>query len=65
MTAPVVRVTEVVGTLRIDGDGTATIERGSYMTGDYACHSLEEALPEGVEGKRGRFVVTVSFEESE
>lgn len=63
MTAPVVKVTEVVGYYGHDCDDGWQISSAS--PDPYVTLGLHDLVPEGVEGKRGRFVVTVSFEESE
>lgn len=57
MTAPVVKVTEVVGFVDVDALAGMAIEDSATGRGVY----MSDILPEGVEGKRGRFVVTVVF----
>ena len=64
MSAPVVKVTEVVGCL-FESDGG-----GLYLSDGSALVPAEDMFPEaahvpenGSNGKRGRFVVTVAFVE--
>ena len=66
MTAPVVRVTEGIGTLFDDGEGRL------YLSLDDGMGPVEGVFPEaahtplnGGSGKRGRFKVVVEFEEEE
>lgn len=57
--APVVRATDVSGVLARDPDHEDFVIEAEH----HRFLSLADLLPEGVEGKRGRFRVVVSFEE--
>ncbi len=59
MTAPVAKVTEVVGFYGHDCDDGWQISSAS--TDPYVTLGLHDLVPEGAEGKRGRYRVIVEF----
>lgn len=57
MTAPVTKVTELVGHYEVHWDDGPRL----VLERPYRAVTAEDLVPDGIEGKRGRFVVTVEF----
>lgn len=58
MTAPVVRVTEVAGTIVVEGSGESYVEVDAFTA-----HGIADLAPNGIVGKRGRLKITCEFVE--